>query len=36
MKFKLFSTDDWLARHPKIMLAISVILFIALCYLEAI
>lgn len=36
MKFKPFSTDDWLARHPKFMLAISVILFIALCYLEAI
>lgn len=35
MKFKLFATDDWLARHPKVMLAISVILFIALCYLEA-
>jgi len=35
MKFKPFTTDDWLARHPKVMLAISVILFIALCYLEA-
>lgn len=35
MKFKTFATDDWLARHPKVMLAISVILFIALCYLEA-
>ncbi len=36
MKFKLFATDDWLAKHPKVMLAISVILFIALCYLETI
>lgn len=36
MKFKPFATDDWLARHPKVMLAISVILFIVLSYLEAI
>jgi hypothetical protein len=33
---KLLSTDDWLARHPKVMLAISVILFIVLCYMETI
>lgn len=36
MKFKLFATDDWLARHPKVMLAISVILFIVLSFLETI
>jgi hypothetical protein len=36
MKFNPFATDDWLARHPKVMIAISVILFIALCYLEEI
>jgi hypothetical protein len=35
MKFKPFATDDWLARHPKVMAAISVILFIALCYMES-
>ena len=33
---KLLSTDDWLARHPKVMLAISVILFIVLSFLETI
>jgi len=36
MKFKLFATDDWLARHPKVMAAISVILFLLVCYLEEI
>jgi len=36
MNFKIFATNDWLARHPKIMLAISIILFIALCCLEEI
>lgn len=36
MKFKIFSTDDWLARHPKAMIALSVILFLLVCYLEEI
>jgi len=36
MKFKIFATDDWLARHPKIMIVLSIILFLAVCYLEEI
>ena len=36
MKFKIFATDDWLARHPRVMLAIGIILFLALSCLEEI
>lgn len=33
---KLLSTNDWLARHPKVMLACAVILFLLVTYLEEI
>lgn len=36
MKFKAFATDDWLARHPKVMAACAVILFLLVCFLEEI
>ena len=36
MKFKIFSTDDWLARHPKVMLVLGIILFLTVCFLEEI
>ena len=31
---KLFATEDWLARHPKIMLAIAVVLYVFVCSYE--
>lgn len=36
MKFKLFATDDWLARHPKVMIAIAFVCFLIICLLEEI
>jgi hypothetical protein len=36
MKFNPFATDDWLAKHPKVMMICSVILFLVVCYLEEI
>lgn len=31
---RLFSTDDWLARHPRLMLTLMVLGYIAVCTLE--
>ena len=33
---KLLSTDDWLARHPKVMAVCAVLLFLLVTYLEEI
>lgn len=33
---KLLATDDWLARHPKVMAALGFVLFLLLCLLEEI
>ena len=36
MKFKIFATDDWFARHPKVMLALAIANFFFLAYIEEI
>jgi len=36
MKFNPFDPNDWLAQHPRVMMALSVLLFLVLCCLEEI
>lgn len=36
MNFNILTINDWLSKHPKVTILISVILFLALCYLEEI
>jgi hypothetical protein len=31
---KLFSTNDWLANHPKVIAALIVLLYLFTCFLE--
>ena len=31
---RLFSTDDWLARHPRLILALLSLGYVAVCTLE--
>lgn len=30
----LFATDDWLARHPRLILTLMTVAYIAVCTLE--
>jgi hypothetical protein len=36
MKFKIFATDDWLARHPKVIVLIMIALMLLTGYFEEI
>lgn len=31
---RLFATDDWLARHPRVNAALMVALYLAVCWIE--
>lgn len=33
---RLFSTDDWLARHPKVIAVLLIVGYVLVCSLEAI
>ncbi len=31
---RLFSTDDWLARHPRLLIALMFVMYVLVCSVE--